>query len=192
MEIQEASINVDQTRSSDYESFFQASARQSLKLKEANEIYVSSVESKLPDLEIGVEIPTIDAVGWSRKDVDIRPRLVDKSTNIARLIDSGAMISAAARRPEDKPSEGISLVAVNGSRIKTYGVRDLEFKINRKTYKIEAVICDISQDILGMDFLDKYKLNLEWDETDQSELFIVDKKAQIRSKLKIVTVPTNL
>ena len=105
MEIQEASINVDQTRSSDYESFFQASARQSLKLKEANEIYVSSIESKLPDLEIGVEIPTIDAVGWSRKDVDIRPRLVDKSTNIARLIDSGAMISAAARRPELMPHQ---------------------------------------------------------------------------------------
>ena len=33
---------------------------------------------------------------------------------------------------------------------------------------------------------------MEWDDFDQSELFLVDKKAQIRAPVKIVTVPTNL
>ena len=40
---------------------------------------------------------------------------------------------------------------------------------------MEAMICDIQQDILGMDFIDRYKLGLEWDEDTQTELFIVDK-----------------
>ena len=43
-----------------------------------------------------------------------------------------------------------------------------------------------------MDFIDKYKLGLEWDEYTQTELSIVDKKAQIRAPLKIVTVPPDL
>ena len=50
---------------------------------------------------------------------------------------------------------------------------------------------NVKQHILGMDFLNKYKLNLEWDDIDQSDLFIVDRKAQIRSKLQVITVPTD-
>ena len=54
-----------------------------------------------PDLPIGVVIPTVDAVGWYNgyRSVDVRPRLVDKSTGQARLIDSGAQISATAKLP---------------------------------------------------------------------------------------------
>ena len=154
----------------------------------------AEVDPDLKNLPVGVEVPTLSAVNWTRgrHNVDIRPRLVDKSTGIARLIDSGAQLSATVRRPEDKVDDSVRLVAVNGSRIQTYGTRDIEFKINRKTYRIPAMICDISQDILGMDFINKYKLNLEWDDFDQSELFLVDKRSQVRSLLKIVTVPTNL
>ena len=146
-----------------------------------------------PDLPVGVVIPTLEAVGWSpgRRSVDIRPRLVDKSGE-ARLIDTGAQITATKRKPGDLPEAGVRLVAVNGSNIPTYGMREIQFKINRKTYKISAVICDIKQDILGMDFMTKYKLGLHWDDETQSELFIVDKKSNIRSRLQIETVPINL
>ena len=65
-------------------------------------------------------------------------------------------------------------------------------KIGRKSYEIKAVVCDVGQDILGMDFLDKYKLGFEWDDFDQTELFIVDKKAKIKEELQMVTVPANL
>ena len=41
-----------------------------------------------------------------------------------------------------------------------------------------------------MDFIEKFKLNLEWDENE--ELNLVDRKAQIRVKLQIVTVPTDI
>ena len=138
----------------------------------------------------GVVIPTLDAVNWSG-NVDIRPRLVEKS-GVERLIDSGAQISATVRLPSDRPDQNVSLVAVNGSKIKTYGVRVINVKIGRKMYSIEAVICDIKQDILGMDFLHKYKLSLEWDDETHTRLFIKDKRADIKKELQIVTVPRNL
>ena len=154
----------------------------------------SEVDPFVTNLPVGVEIPTIDAVGWTKghRSVDIRPRLVDRSTGQSRLLDSGAQLSATCRLPEDKEDHSVNLLAVNGSKIKTYGVRKVELKMGRKAYTIDAVICDIKEDILGMDFVDKYKLGLEWDEATQTELFLVDKRAQIKSLLKMVTVPTDL
>ena len=113
-------------------------------------------------------VPTIEAVKmWNEnRNVDLRPRLIDSSTGEARLLDSGAMISATKKRPEDKLDTSVNLIAVNGSKINSYGVRELKVKINRKQYSIPAVICDIKQDILGADFIDKYKLGLEWDDFD--------------------------
>ena len=102
------------------------------------------------------------------------------------------MITATKKLPEDKVDDTINLIAVNGSRIKTYGNREIKVKIGRKAYTMPAIICDIDQDILGMDFLSKYKLGFEWDGIDQSELYLVDKKADIRKLLQTVTVPIGL
>ena len=66
---------------------------------------ISSLEIKTPEVPIGEIIPSVDAVGWHQKgfrNVDIRPRLVDSASGEARLIDSGAQLSAAKKRPEDK------------------------------------------------------------------------------------------
>ena len=153
--------------------------------------FVNPYEADVPE---GTEVSAVDARRWSelgRQD-DLRPRLVDQSTGEARLIDSGAMVSAARKLPGDKKSDTVKLIAVNGSKIETYGIRTLEFKINRKSYSIPAVICDIKQDILGMDFIHKYKIGFEWDTFDQSQLFITDKKANIKSPLQIVTVAKGL
>ena len=70
-------------------------------------------------------------------------------------------------------------------------MREIEVKLNRKKYSIPAVICDVSQEILGMDFIKKFKLNFEWDEFDQSELYLVDRKADIKQLLQVVTVPVD-
>ena len=171
--------------------FTQASVQvESIEAK--NEVTIGSMKlesSNKNDREIAVGeiIPSIEAVDWSNKNVDIRPRLVDSSSGEVRLLDSGAQISATKRKPEDKVDNSINLIAVNGSRIQTYGYRDLEFKINRKTYKIPAIVCDVAQDILGFDFIKKYKLNFEWED---EELFIVDKRAQIKVPVKILATPT--
>ena len=128
---------VEQEKESVYKSFIKSSMSRRCHIK-SDEIYnVSALEldKTSPVVKVGVEIPTIDAVGWSKplNGVDIRPKLVDRSTGMARLVDSGAMISAAAKSPDDKLSEGVKLVAVNGSRINTYGMKNLTFKMGRKT-----------------------------------------------------------
>ena len=43
-----------------------------------------------------------------------------------------------------------------------------------------------------MDFLDKFKLGFEWDDVDQTQLFIRDKRSQIKDELQIVTVPSSV
>ena len=122
-----------------------------------NQVTVDSIEIAQFESEV---VPTIEAVKmWSEgRRVDLRPRLIDSATGEARLLDSGAQISATRKRPEDRLDTTINLVAVNGSRINSYGVRELKVKINRKQYSIPAMICDIKQDILGADFIDKYGL----------------------------------
>ena len=205
MEIQSSSINFSQDQCHDSEFFgYQAEPLQNelgveFESLQSDPIMMESVEvlpdiPLEPDIPIGRVIPSIEAVDWHKKglNVDIRPRLVDSSTGRVRLLDISAQLSAAMKGPEDVLDEAVKLVAVNGSRIPTYGTKDLVIKIGRKTYKIQAVICDVRQDILGFDFITKYKLGLEWDDFDQSELFLVDKKADIRAPIKIVTVPKNI
>ena len=95
--------------------------------------------SRIP---LGSIVSAVEATNWSKQvhNCDIRPRLLDKSTGTYRMIDSGSQITATQRRPDDKVDPTLKLVAVNGSRIDTYGIRELKFKINRKTYQIPAVV----------------------------------------------------
>ena len=127
-----------------------------------------------PDLPDSTVVPAVEAVDWSGNS-DIRPRIWDNSAGQFRLIDSGSMITATQRLPGDKPDNRLRLMAVNGSEIKTYGIRELKIKIGQKEYKMPAVFCDVGQDILGADFINKYKLGMEWDDFDQTELFLSDK-----------------
>ena len=139
------------------ESLFKASVSRQSHFNEAVSAAIE-VAAKIDPYNFvpeGVVIPTLDAVNWSG-NVDIRPRLVEKS-GTERLIDSGAQISATVRLPSDKPDKRVSLVAVNGSKIETFGVREIKVKIGRKEYSIEAVVCNIKQDILESG---PFKLNL--------------------------------
>lgn len=204
IEIQTPDIDIEQAEN-ESESFIQtADVRQSHNVaeirKSCNAITLAAIEQavnvevpQMKHLPIGEVIRSVDAVGWRPGlDVDIRPRLYDKATNQYRLLDSGSQISATCKLPGDEIDESVRLVAVNGSKIKTYGFRDIVVKINRKRYTMPAIICDISQDILGADFLHKYKLGLEWDDFDQKELYIVDKRANIKSLVQMVTVPADI
>ena len=152
MEIQIETVDIKKENESNY---FSTPSRSIPKMESFQIGSIKLDPAKSDSLPPGIVIPTLDAVGWSHPDIDVRPRLVDKASGEARLIDSGAQISATPRRLGDVEDLSINLVAVNGSRIKTYGVRDIVLKIGRKEYRQPAVICEVSQDILGMDFLKK-------------------------------------
>ena len=182
MEIQNHCVETEKSGVSDY--FLQNEVRQSQTKESWDKLVVAalsvanSIDPFQADIPEGTVISALEAKCWSLgRNCDIRPRLHDKSSGIDRLVDSGSQISVTRKGPNDKIDHSLKLVAVNGTKIDTYGVKTLQIKIGRKTYPTPAVICDIDQDILGMDFLDKFKLNFEWDEVDQSELYLVDKKS---------------
>ena len=58
--------------------------------------------------------------------------------------------------------------------MKSYGFKEVDIQVNRKTYHIRAIKTDVKTPILGWDFVDKYKIGIGWSEYGDS-LFI-DKK----------------
>ena len=133
IEIQKESSNKTPETESDL-GFVQA--RSSQNTEEWNKLVVAAVEqasnvNPFINIPLGSVIPAVDAVNWSGQG-DIRPRLYDKQAGLHRLIDTGSMISATTKLPTDKEDKSVKLVAVNGSSIKTYGVRNLKLKIGRK------------------------------------------------------------
>ena len=107
-------------------NFVQASDRRSPNSENSNwnRLVVAALERASEvnpysrDLPEGSVVPAIEAVNWSGTG-DIRPRLWDKKSGRHRLIDSGSMITATMRAPEDKEDPSFKLIAVNGSPIKT-------------------------------------------------------------------------
>ena len=94
----------------------------------------ATIDPFKPDLPEGTIVPAVEAVDWSGNS-DIRPRLWDESTKEFRLLDSGSMITATKKLPGDTPDNRLKLMAVNGSDIQTYGIRELKVKIS-STYFI--------------------------------------------------------
>ena len=145
----------------------------------------------LQNLPIDEEIYALDAIAWVKgsQNVDCRPKVYDGVTKSWKLLDTGSAVTVIKKGPEDKIDESRSLQAVNGTVIKSYGQRVINVQIGRKSYPILATVADIGQDIIGWDFIVQHKLSFDWSEI--GDLYIVDKKAQIKQPLKFVTVPTN-
>ena len=92
---------------------------------------------------------------------DIRPRLKDGYGN-SYLLDSGSMCSVWPAGPGDKVDDNVILEAVDGKKFDCYGKKEIEIKIGRKNYRIEAVIAKVKAPLLGWDFNRKYRLDLIW------------------------------
>ena len=102
-------------------------------------------------------------------NADCRPRLTDSNGN-TYLLDSGSMTCVVPADATDTPDTSVRLKTVDGSPFTCYGRKELEIKINRKTYHITAVKANIKAPLLGWDFYKKYKLDMVWDE-DKDEGF---------------------
>lgn len=159
------------------------------KYKDSERTYLKSKSSYLDSLKPGDEILAVDAVAWVQgsKSLDCRPKLFDKASNSWKLCDSGSMVTVVKRSEGDKIDKNKILQAVNGSEIKCYGQKEITIQMGRKSYKIMAIIADVDQDILGWDFIEKYRLDFVWG--DFGDLYLRDRKADIKQALKYVTLP---
>ena len=149
---------------------------------------IAHVNPFLPVWEQGQEVSALEAVSWVEGSrLDCRPKVFDGNSKSYKLCDSGSMVTVIKKSSEDKLDNSRYLQAVNGSAIKCYGSKIIEVRLGRKTYSVKAVIADVKQDILGWDFLGKYRLNWEW--SPFGDLYLVDKKANIKTEVKFVTIP---
>merc|ERR1712012_722941 len=98
---------------------------------------------------------------------DLRPRFLDANSGLSILIDTGAQISLWPRNKfKDATYDPTrKLQAVNGTRISTYGQRDVLIRHPRTQvpYRHTVILADLGQPILGWQFLIQYKLDIRWD-----------------------------
>ena len=85
----------------------------------------------------------------------------DRYSNTRFLVDTGAEVSIVPPSPAERSSRqgNISLKAVNGSEIATFGTRSLTLNLGlRRTFRWVFIVADIQQPILGADFLHHFGL----------------------------------
>ena len=89
--------------------------------------------------------------------------VTDEMTGRRCLLDSGSQISLWPT-PKNHPrvlTSGLRLIAANGTQIKAYNAAQREIKIDKMLYSFSFIFADIARPILGMDFLQKFKMTLD-------------------------------
>lgn len=87
-----------------------------------------------------------------------RIRIRDK--NYTFLIDTGATCSAIPAGANNRTTPfGPSITAANGTLIKTYGIRRINFLLGlRREFSWEFIVTDVEEAIIGCDFLHKHHI----------------------------------
>ena len=104
--------------------------------------------------------------------------ITDRNCGYHFLVDTGAEISVLppSHAERKRSNEHLTLQAVNGSLIATYGNRSLTQELGlRRTFRWVFVIADIERPILGADFLRHFHLLV-----DMSHSRLVDSLTQLR------------
>ena len=134
----------------------------------------------------GVEASRLQAAS---EELDFRPYVFDSNTGQHLLWDSGSQVTAWPPEPGDKVDQSMTLKAVNGSRLKCYGFKEVDVRINRKTYPIRAIKTDVTSPVLGFNFTRKHRLDTRW--TEWGDVVLYDPKAKIQSVLKYKALDPN-
>ena len=143
----------------------------------------SGQESKNEDY-----LSAVEALDQDNSKFDFRPHLQDP-VHGDMLVDSGSMCTAFPPDPGDQEVPGASLKAVNNTRIKFFGFKDVEIKINRKTYKFRAVKAEVDSPVLGWDFMRCHRLDVVWNEYGDN--VIVDKRSDVSTVLEFKPLPSS-
>ena len=148
------------------------------------EIASASVEKVVPpptEFYTALEAEKMKGVDW-----DMRPHVFDKMTKNYLLLDTGAQCSAYPPDPGDKPDPKLTLKAVNGSKMKCYGFKEVDVQINRKKYRIKVVKTDVKTPILGWDFVRRHRVGIGWSEF--GDALFIDRKNNISAVMKYKAV----
>ena len=172
---------LDNNEAEDFDSLITGQSHENLE-----ELPIESFEiagTQLKESEIPTEFYTaLEAEKMKGVDWDMRPHIFDKRSKSHLLLDTGAACTAFPPDPGDIPDPKMSLKAVNGTRMKSYGYKEVDIQVNRKTYRITAIKTDIKNPILGWDFVNKFKIGTGWSE--YGDALFIDKKSKIQAVMK--------
>ena len=105
IEIQKPIIEIEETENESELFFTSGWSRENWNLKVVAALEkASQIDPYKGDIPVGTVIPATQAVGWinGQSSCDVRPRLVDDSTGVERLIDTGSQVSTTVKSPTDK------------------------------------------------------------------------------------------
>ena len=97
--------------------------------------------------------------------LDVRPFVKDQGSGQWCLIDTGSAATIVPRRSCDldrKVDNNLTLKAVNGTTVQTYGRREMKFMFNGAEFKYSAIVSDLPYTIVGWDMLTFHRLDLIW------------------------------
>lgn len=101
-------------------------------------------------------------VGCINLSENHRLSVTDPKTGMTYLIDTGANVSVLPVSRVSQKNRELSdykLYAANGTEIKTFGTVTLELNLGlRRSFKWPFIICEVSQPIIGADFLKTHRL----------------------------------
>ncbi|KAK3887623.1 hypothetical protein Pcinc_008327 [Petrolisthes cinctipes] len=100
-------------------------------------------------------VTTIKGGAQRHGDVDHPARIRDNHLGLRFLVDTGTEVSVLPPSGTDTRSikNGPHLTAANNSNIRTYGVHTIPLNFNSWHFKWTFTIADVSQPLLGADFL---------------------------------------
>lgn len=107
--------------------------------------------------------PLTAASGTGRKSCRLF-YVSDKITGACFLVDTGAQVSVIPASCADRRrnEQTCPLQAINNSAIRTYGQRSLTLDLGlRRTFRWIFILADVSQAVLGADFLSFFNLAVD-------------------------------
>ena len=112
---------------------------------------------------------------------------IDHHYNLHWLVETGASISVVPPRQEDLKhiKNDLNLTAANGTVIATYGERLLNLNIGlRRKYAWIFIVADVTQPILGADFLAHYNLTV-----NLAHKTVTDQSTTLSTTLRESSIP---
>ena len=118
------------------------------------------------DQSVKEAVAKVDSAEPSKSD--LRPRVMDNNSGLSILLDTGASVSIWPKNwrhfknlPHD-PNK--NLQAVNGNRIRTFGTHSVKIQppYTKSPYWVEVIVAEISEPILGWNWIVANKLDLRW------------------------------
>ena len=166
------------------DSFQVEQSHENSDLGQINSLEIAVVSGDAPKHEESSFLTGVEALRMqnSEENLDIRPYLYDSNTKSHILWDSGSQVTAWPPDAGDKADPSMSLRAVNGSKLRCYGFKEVSVRVNRKSYPIKAIKTDVSSPVLGFNFTKKHRLDTRW--TEWGDVVMYDPKAKIQSVLK--------